>query len=35
MNILGIYGAFGWNSREDWLHDSGATLFVNGKNFTF
>jgi len=32
MNILGIYGAFGWNSREDWLHDSGATLFVNGNH---
>jgi predicted NodU family carbamoyl transferase len=32
MNVLGIYGAFGWNSREDWLHDSGATLFVDGKH---
>lgn len=32
MNILGIYGAFGWNSREDWMHDSGATLFVNGNH---
>jgi carbamoyltransferase len=32
MNVLGIYGAFGWNSREDWIHDSGATLFINGKH---
>ena len=32
MNILGIYGAFGWNSREDWVHDSGATLFSEGKH---
>jgi carbamoyltransferase len=32
MNILGIYGAFGWNSRENWLHDSGVTLFKNGNH---
>ena len=32
MNILGIYGAFGWDSRVDWVHDSGATLFINGNH---
>jgi carbamoyltransferase len=40
MNIIGIYGSFGWdaNSSADgcgentWVHDSGATLFMNGKH---
>jgi len=34
MNILGIYGALGWDTHNDtnWTHDSGATLFINGKH---
>ncbi len=34
MNVLGIYGAIGWDSHNDngWVHDSGATLFVDGKH---
>jgi len=35
MNILGIYGSFGWNPKEnpeDWVHDAGATLFCNGNH---
>ena len=42
MIVLGIYGAFGWEANEDhdtdgdaddpWVHDSGATLFINGKH---
>jgi carbamoyltransferase len=32
MNILGLYGAFGWDSRENWVHDSGATLIKSGKH---
>jgi carbamoyltransferase len=35
MNILGIYGAFGWNPEEnpnEWVHDAGATLFCNGNH---
>lgn len=38
MNILGIYGALGWNgnssldehNRYSWVHDSGATLIKDG-----
>lgn len=39
MNIIGIYGAFDWNANTcfdsetdhlGWVHDSGATLFLNG-----
>ena len=40
MIILGVYGAFDWDSNKSktfynepsWVHDSGATLFVNGKH---
>ncbi len=32
MNVLGLYGALDWDSREDWVHDSGATLIKNGKH---
>lgn len=34
MNVIGLYGALGWNSHcdEDWLHDSGVTLFCNGNH---
>ena len=34
MNILGIYGALGWDTHNDtnWTHDSGATLFIDGKH---
>lgn len=34
MNILGLYGALGWDTHNDtnWTHDSGATLFINGKH---
>lgn len=37
MNILGLYGAFDWEANKSfdehndftWVHDSGATLFIN------
>lgn len=40
MNILGIYGAFDWNANSSfddhqnltWVHDSGATLFIESKH---
>jgi len=40
MIILGIYGGLDWDANKSvddfgdrtWLHDSGATLFVNGKH---
>jgi len=41
MNILGIYGALDWNAHHDydqvtqdstWVHDSGATLLINGNH---
>ena len=41
MNILGLYGAIDWNANlsydpvtqdQTWVHDSGATLLVNGKH---
>jgi carbamoyltransferase len=34
MNVLGIYGAFDWDSTspDGWVHDSGATLFVNNRH---
>ena len=34
MNVIGIYGAIGWESHNDngWVHDAGATLFVDGKH---
>ena len=40
MIILGVYGAFGWNAHFShnqhnevtWVHDSGATLFIDGKH---
>ena len=39
MNILGIFGSIDWDAREPldenknhtYLHDAGATLFVDGK----
>lgn len=40
MNILGLYGAFDWEANKSkndigdftWVHDSGATLFIDGKH---
>ena len=36
MNIVGIHGAIGWDARDlrsmDMIHDSGCTLFVDGKH---
>ena len=34
MNVIGLYGALGWDSHcdEDWVHDSGVTLFCNGNH---
>lgn len=40
MNILGIYGAFNWDANKSfdehqdltWVHDAGATLFINEKH---
>lgn len=40
MNVLGLYGSIGWdanksfdeNGEPSWTHDSGATLFMNGKH---
>lgn len=40
MNVLGLYGSIGWDSNRSfdengnavWNHDSGATLFINGKH---
>jgi len=41
MKILGIYGAFDWDANrsfhpvtqdETWIHDSGATLLINGNH---
>lgn len=43
MNVLGLYGAFNWDANKSfftenedkeatWLHDSGASLFVNGSH---
>ena len=40
MNILGIYGSFEWEANKSndehndftWVHDSGATLFINGQH---
>jgi carbamoyltransferase len=41
MNILGIYGAIDWNANQSydtttqdqtWVHDSGATLLINGNH---
>lgn len=40
MNILGLYGAFEWEANNSynlngvgtWVHDSGATLFKDGKH---
>lgn len=32
MNILGIYGAFAWDCRRHWIHDSGCTLISNGEH---
>jgi carbamoyltransferase len=40
MNILGIYGSFEWDANRSfdehgqmtWVHDSGATLFIQGKH---
>ena len=31
MNVIGLYGALGWDSHcdEDWVHDSRVTLFCN------
>lgn len=40
MNVLGIYGAFNWDANHSfnesgaitWIHDSGASLLINGKH---
>jgi carbamoyltransferase len=40
MNILGLYGAFDWDANSSfddhqnltWVHDAGATLFINSKH---
>lgn len=40
MNIIGLYGAFDWDANnsadgcgeQTWVHDSGATLFMNGSH---
>lgn len=41
MNILGLYGAIDWNANQSydtvtkdqtWVHDSGATLLINGNH---
>ena len=40
MIILGIYGAFDWEANQSfdehndltWVHDAGATLFINEKH---
>lgn len=33
MNILGIYGWFGGNNPEaGWVHDAGASLFIDGEH---
>lgn len=40
MIILGIYGAFDWEANQSydknqnltWVHDAGATLFIDGKH---
>ena len=29
MNIIGLYGAFNWDCRKKWTHDSGVTLITN------
>jgi carbamoyltransferase len=42
MIILGLYGAFDWEANKSfdvhndltWVHDSGATLFINGKHIS-
>ena len=38
MNIIGVYGAFDWNGNacgsDGYTHDSGATLFMDGKLIT-
>lgn len=32
MNIIGIYGAFAWDCRRHWIHDSGCTLICDGEH---
>lgn len=40
MIILGVYGSFDWEANKSldesqtltWVHDAGATLFINGKH---
>ena len=35
MNVLGIYGSFGWdpkNNMNEWVHGAGATLFCGGNH---
>ena len=34
MKVLGIYGSIGFDgsSRESYVHDSGATLFIDGEH---
>jgi carbamoyltransferase len=41
MKILGLYGSFGWDANKSflegtshvsWVHDAGATLFIDGKH---
>ena len=34
MKVLGIYGSIGFDGseKESYIHDSGATLFVDGEH---
>ena len=34
MKVLGIYGSIGFDgsSRESYVHDAGATLFIDGEH---
>jgi carbamoyltransferase len=32
MNIIGLYGAFNWDCRKKWIHDSGVTLITDGEH---
>ena len=42
MNILGLYGAINWDgnvsfdihNEKSWVHDSGVTLFIDGKHIS-
>ena len=34
MKVLGIYGSIGFDgsSKESYVHDAGATLFIDGEH---